>query len=167
MHVGIATPEWGGGKRSWHSRCMRNPQFCESKWYDKPLPCCHRVIKYNFARNKQGSSHYFHLHVRALCTYGSARMSRPNNTGNIWIWIYSIPSDKENRIKIPRILSVNALLSPSLRNVWGFLSGPRVLLHCSNERLEYYAACGKPLWCHNGFCDIINAQSPQNKRAHP
>ena len=40
------------------------------------------------------------------------------------------------------------LLSPSLCNVWGFLSGPRVLLHCSNERLEYYAAHGKPLWRH-------------------
>ena len=84
----------------------------------------------------------------------------------IWIWIYSIPSEKENRIKITRILSINALLSPSLRNIWGFLSSPRVLLHCSNERLEYYAARG-PLWRHNGFYDVINAQSRQNKRAHP
>ena len=85
----------------------------------------------------------------------------------IWILIYSIPSDEENRIKITRILSINALLSPSLRNVWGFLSGPRGLLHCSNQQLEYYAARGKPLWRHNGFCDVINAQSRQNKRAHP
>ena len=46
------------------------------------------------------------------------------------------------RIKITRMLSIDALLSPSLRNVWGSLSGPRLLLHCSNERLEYYAARG-------------------------
>ena len=46
-------------------------------------------------------------------------------------------------------------------------SGPRVLLHCSNERLEHYAARGKPLWRHSGLCDVINAQSNQNKRAHP
>ena len=26
MHVGIAKPRWRG-KRSWHSRCIRNPQF--------------------------------------------------------------------------------------------------------------------------------------------
>ena len=67
----------------------------------------------------------------------------------------------------PYIWSIDALLSPSLRNVKGFLSGPRVMLHCSNERLEYDAARGKPLWRHNGFCDVINAQSRQNKRAHP
>ena len=67
------------------------------------------------------------------------------------IGIYSIPTDKENRINITRILSVDAVLSPSIRSVWGFLLGPRVLLHCSNERLEYYAARGKPLWRHNGF----------------
>ena len=29
MHVGIANPRWWG-KRSRHSRCMRNPQFCVS-----------------------------------------------------------------------------------------------------------------------------------------
>ena len=69
---------------------------------------------------------------------------------------YSMPSDEENRIKITRILSIDALLSLSLRNVWGFLSGPRVLIQRSNERLEYYAAHGKPLWRHNGFCDVIN-----------
>ena len=61
----------------------------------------------------------------------------------------------------PYILSIDALLSPSLRNVWGFLSGPRVVLHSSNERLEYYAARGKPLWRHNGFYDAINAKSRQ------
>ena len=33
----------------------------------------------------------------------------------------------------------------------GFVTGSRVLFHCSNERLEYYAARGKPLWRHNGF----------------
>ena len=60
-----------------------------------------------------------------------------------------------------RILSIDALISPSLRNVCGFLSGPRVLLHCLNERLEYYAARGKPLWRHRGFCDVINTQSRQ------
>ena len=26
MHVGVANPRWRG-KRSWHSRCIRNPQF--------------------------------------------------------------------------------------------------------------------------------------------
>ena len=72
----------------------------------------------------------------------------------------------KNRIKITRILSIDDLLSPQLRNVLGFLSGPRVLFHCLNERLEYYAARGKPLWRHNRFRDVINAQSRQNKRMH-
>ena len=42
-----------------------------------------------------------------------------------------------------------------------------MLLHCSNERLEYYAARGKPLWRHNEFCDVINAQSRQKKTSAP
>ena len=85
-----------------------------------------------------------------LCSI-SQRTAPGQLKARIWIWIYSIPSEKENRIKITRILSINALLSPSFRNIWGFFSGSRVLLHCSNERLEYYAARGKPLWRHNGF----------------
>ena len=101
-----------------------------------------------------------------LCSISQRTAPGPQKA-KIWILIYSIPSDEENRIKITRILSINALLSPSLRNVWGFLIGPCVLLHCSNQRLDYYAARGKPLWRHNGFCDVINAQSRQNKRAHP
>ena len=69
--------------------------------------------------------------------------------------------------KSPVYLSIDALLSPPLGIVRGFLSGPRVSLQCSNERLEYYATHGKPLWRQNAFCDVINAQSRQNKRAHP
>ena len=34
------------------------------------------------------------------------------------------------------------VMTLSLRNVWGFLTGLRELLHYSNERLEYYAARG-------------------------
>ena len=69
--------------------------------------------------------------------------------------------------KSPLYLSIDAVLSPSLCIVWEFLSGQCVLLHCSNESLEYHTACSEPLWCHNGFCDVINAQSQQNKWAHP
>ena len=69
--------------------------------------------------------------------------------------------------KSPVYLSIDTLLSPSLRIVWEFLSGPCVLRHCSNERLEYYAARDEPLWHHNGFSDVVNAQSQQIKRAHP
>ena len=54
----------------------------------------------------------------------------------ILIWIYSVLTDKENRINIVRILSVDAVLSPSLRNAWGFLSGLPLLLHFSKERLD-------------------------------
>ena len=59
-------------------------------------------------------------------------------------------------------LSIDTLLSSSLRIVWGFLSGPRLLLHCSNERSEYYVARGKPLWRHNGFrhqCTVMTKQT--------
>ena len=35
------------------------------KWYDESLLCCHRVKICNFAMNKEGPSHYFHLHARA------------------------------------------------------------------------------------------------------
>ena len=42
--------------------------------------------------------------------------------------------------KSPYILSIDALRSTSLRKIWGFLSVPRVLLYCLNERLEYNAA---------------------------
>ena len=56
MHVGVAYPRWRG-KRSWHSRRMRNPQFCVSGTrpmlqttlsnYVSPVCCvdtvCHQV----------------------------------------------------------------------------------------------------------------------------
>ena len=58
--------------------------------------------------------------------------------------------------KWPVYLSIDALLPPPLRIVWGFLSDPRVLLHCWNDRLEYYAARDKPLWRHNTLSDAIN-----------
>ena len=94
-------------------------------------------------------------------------ITRSAQNARIRIWLYSIPCDKENRIKITRIYC--RLTSCFRRHfaMFGDSSQVRALPHCSNERLEYYAARGMPLWRHNGFCDVINAQSRQNKRAHP
>ena len=52
----------GGFSECRHSSCSSCHQI--SKWYDKSVLCYRWVKICNFAMNKQGPSHYFHLHAR-------------------------------------------------------------------------------------------------------
>ena len=81
----------------------------------------------------------------------------------IWIWSYSIPIDIKIHMKIICIL---VDWCPAF-TVTSHCLGIPLRWTCEAPllkwTLKYYAAHGKPLWCHNGFCEIIKAQSQQNK----
>ena len=70
MHVGIANPRWRG-KRSWHSRRMRNPQFYVSG--KRPF----RSLKFNIANETSWRIKSINQSIKSSFVKGAG--ARPQN----------------------------------------------------------------------------------------
>ena len=101
MHVGIANPRWQG-KRSWHSRRMRNPQFCVSG--KRPIELEVEQISPTVVsariwipEENAWSRRAWRANAMSLYTKGP----RPQNLrwckSALWLWGYSVCKDWMDR----------------------------------------------------------------------